>query len=67
MKYLKACEPQTPEHVDFCEHMMLQMRMIEIYRVQQWVNYSRILTPDEAAEEWIPMFAAGFAQHSVRD
>jgi len=66
MDDVRANEPQTPDHVDFRTHMMLQMRMIEMYRVQQWVNCSRMLTSDEAAEEWIPLFAENFAQHTAR-
>ena len=46
--------------------MMLQISMIEAYRVQQWETNSRALTPDEAAEEWIALFAAGFNHHVAR-
>lgn len=51
---------------DFRERMMLQISMIEAYRVQQWETNSRALTPDEAAEEWIALFAAGFNHHVAR-
>ncbi len=68
MKNLIASKFRTSDYAnDFRERMMLQMRMIEAYRVQQWENCSRMLTPDEAAEEWIPLFAASFNHHTVRE
>lgn len=67
MDNLSVGKPQTSDHGnDFHERMMLQMSMIEAYRVQQRKAYSRTLTPDEAAEEWIPLFAASFNHHVGR-
>jgi len=64
MKNLSVSKSRTSDYAnDFRERMMLQMRMIEAYRVQQWENCARMLTPDEAAEEWIPRFAANFNHH----
>jgi hypothetical protein len=68
MNHVIASKPQPSDHAnDFRERMMLQMRMIEAYRMQQWENCARMLTPDEAAEEWIPLFAASFNHHTVRE
>lgn len=64
MNNLSVGKPYVSDHGnDFRERMMLQISMIEAYRVQQWETNSRTLTPDEAAEEWITLFAAGFNHH----
>ncbi|MBL4760804.1 MAG: hypothetical protein JKY80_08160 [Mariprofundaceae bacterium] len=68
MNHVIANKPQPSDYAnDFRERMMLQMCMIEAYCVQQRENCSRMLTSDEAAKEWIPLFAASFNHHTVRE
>lgn len=50
----------STEREVFRDRLLSQMLLIERYRYQQQTEYGRQLSRNEAAREWIALFAADF-------